>query len=124
MVDYIIIIVLYSKNIHITTLIFLLYLEPPKFTETPRNHEFKAQLVHIGNPDDPTCYICVNCSVTGSPAPVVTWEYQYNGMADYSCITTNQSDASSPYFVKDNGQVIFNFTVNIVINSLTEVMFQ
>ena len=82
-----------SKNIHITTLIFLLYLEPPKFTETPINHEFKPQPVHIGNPDDPTCYICVNCSVTGSPAPVVTWEHQYNGMADYSCITTNQSDA-------------------------------
>ena len=113
-----------ASKIHILRLIFLLYLEPSKFTETPSNHEFNGEIVHIGNPDNPTCYICVNCSVTGSPAPVVTWQYQLNGMADFSCIITNQSDASSPYFVKDNGQVMFNFTVNIVINSLTEVMFQ
>ena len=71
----------------------------------PINHWFDPKIVRIGSLDNPTCYICVNCSVTGIPLPVVTWENQYNSTSDFSCIITNQSNASSPYFLEDNGQV-------------------
>ena len=75
--------------------------------ETPVNHYFTSERVDIGNPDggNPTCYICVNCTVTGAPPPDVTWEYKRGSMSDFSSIVINQSNASSPYFALDNGQV-------------------
>ena len=91
--------------------------------ETPVNHHFKMEKVSTGNPEDfnPTCYICVNCSVTGAPPPVVTWEYQYN--STFVPIITNQSNALSPYFVQDNGQVSIVLLLALLLSLLQKLCF-
>ena len=112
-------------TVHITALIIvlLLNLEPPQFMYPPTNHQFDPELVTIGSPDNPTCYICVNCSAIGDPPPVVTWENQYNSMSDFSCIITNQSNASSPYSVQDNGQVSIVLLLTLLLILLQKLCF-
>ena len=73
-----------------------------------QGHSFNDESTSIGDITDPypSCIICVNCSVTGDPTPVVTWEYQTDdNPGDFHPVMTNQSDPTSPYFVEKNGQV-------------------
>ena len=87
---------------------FELFIAPSKFVKTGQGSSFSNEITYIGGGIDdpnPTCIICVNCSVTGDPAPVVTWEYQTNMPGVFNPVVTNQSDAASPYFVENNGQV-------------------
>ena len=101
----------------------LLFLEPPKFVQTPQNRHFNPVVINIGD-GNPTCEICVNCTVTGDPPPSVTWEYQHDNMPEYSPIITNQTNASSPYYEQENGQVrILTVDASTVIH-FTEIMFQ
>ena len=97
--------------------------------QTPQGHVFPPVVINIGGENDspPTCKICVNCTVTGDPPPSVTWEYEHGNMLKFSAIITNQSNASSPYYVQDNGQVkIVTVDASTVINCFyfTEIMFQ
>ena len=50
------------------------------------------------------CYICINCSVTGYPMPIVTWQYHDNSNP-YKPVITNESDSTSDLFLLDNGKV-------------------
>ena len=102
------------------------FIVPPKFVQTPQNNHFKREEIYIGDINHPTCVLCVNCTVTGAPAPVVTWEYLHGSMSEFIPIITNQSNASSPYYVQDNGQVciIFIVSTTILIVYFTELMFQ
>ena len=83
--------------------IILLFIEPPKFLVTPSG----TKTINIGgaNGAAATCLICVNCTVRGAPAPTVTWQYQSGNMFGFNSVITNQSNASSPYYQLDNGQV-------------------
>ena len=74
----------------------------------PQGHTFSNEITRIGDDEDATCKICVNCSVTGNPEPLVTWEYQPKDMpGSFYPVVTNQS---GPYFVENNGQVSVTYT--------------
>ena len=80
-----------------------------------QGHSFTNEITYIGNSRNPTCIICVNCSVTGDPPPVVTWEYQTNDNPGvFNSVVTNQSDPTSPYYVENNGQVSVTCIVNVI----------
>ena len=103
-----------------------MFLEPPKFVQTPQNQHFNPEVINIGD-GNPTCEICVNCTVTGDPPPIVTWEYQHGNMLKFSSVVTNQSNASSPYYIQDNGQVrIITVDASTIIDFFyfTEIMLQ
>ena len=88
----------------------MLFIEPPKFLKTPLHGSFGTQTVNIGGANDatPTCLICFNCSVSGTPPPTVTWEYQSRTSFRFNPVTTNRSNSSSSYYLEDNGQVSIN----------------
>ena len=65
----------------------------------------------------------MNCSVTGSPAPVVTWEHQYYGTSGFSPVVINQSNGSSRYFIKDNGQVNIILLLTLLLTLLQKLCF-
>ena len=89
----------------------------PKFVKPLQGHSFSDESTHIGDLDDPTCKICVNCSVNGDPQPVVTWEYQMvDNPGVFKPVVTNQSDPTSRYFVENNGQVSFSRTLHNTCN--------
>ena len=98
----------------------------PKFAWTPPpNHIFNAENIDVGGMDDPnpTCSLCVNCTVTGSPAPFVTWQFQHgSSMTGYDPVVTNQTNASSPYYTQENGQVRIPFTVKAFILSFVLIL--
>ena len=78
-----------------------------------QGHSFTNEITYIGNISNPTCIICVNCSVTGDPQAVVTWEYQTKPGV-FNSVVTNQSNQTSPYYVEDNGQVSVTLIVNVI----------
>ena len=55
--------------------------------------------------DNSTCIVCIDCSVTGSPVPTVTWSYHSNDSQFTTPIITNDSNSKSGIFIFDNGQV-------------------
>ena len=97
---------------YITKFALIFFIAQPKFVAIQQNHHFHSKLIYIGVVNNPTCIICVNCTVTGKPEPVVTWEHRTASMSKYMPVITNQSNASSSYFKQDNGQVSINSTLN------------
>ena len=90
-------------------LVCSILLAPPRFDPSPTDSggcpSFNSQSITLGDSgNNPTCTLCVHCFVTGTPSPVVTWEYN-GGPAGYVSVLTNQSNHSSAFFTQSNGQV-------------------
>lgn len=95
-------------------------LVPPKFLVTPRGRYFSAETIYVGGADGtiPSCLICVNCSVRGTPIPTMTWQYQSGTMSGFDDVITNHSNVSSPYYQQDNGQVNINVLTMLLFLTL------